>query len=186
MHSHRSFSHVLGLDDDALLILAAKELKQHGELRYRVQPAGEPPPPPQAAADVTAAALPGGDDAASDEDSALRIARVSDRVDRDRVRFWTTPLPELPPKLAPVDAVLIEDVEGRLGAPGLRRVLEQVPALLNPKGVCAVVLGDTETSGAALAAAGEQLQSAGLTCVVHTDANYSLPGDARVGVWEQR
>ena len=72
------------------------------------------------------------------------------------------------------------------GAPGLRRVLEQVPALLNPKGVCAVVLGDTETSGAALAAAGEQLQSAGLTCVVHTDANYSLPGGARVGVWEQR
>lgn len=54
-------------------------------------------------------------------------------------RFWCYPLPELPPKLQSVDAVLVEDVEGRL-ASGLRRVCEQVPALLNPGGVCVVVL----------------------------------------------
>jgi hypothetical protein len=61
-------------------------------------------------------------------------------------RFWQYALPELPPKLQPVDAVLVEDVEGRLG-PGLARVLEQVPGLLNPEGVCVVVLDDS-SSGA--------------------------------------
>lgn len=54
-------------------------------------------------------------------------------------RFWCYPLPELPPKLQPVDAVLVEDVEGRLGS-GLCRVCQQLPALLNPGGVCVVVV----------------------------------------------
>jgi hypothetical protein len=55
-------------------------------------------------------------------------------------RFWKYPLPDLPPKLQPVDAVLVEDVGGRLGASGLQRVLAQTPQLLNPGGVCVVVL----------------------------------------------
>jgi hypothetical protein len=55
-------------------------------------------------------------------------------------RFWHCPLPQLPPKLAPVDGVLVEDVDGHLG-PGLHSVCEQLPLLLNPEGVCVVVLG---------------------------------------------
>jgi hypothetical protein len=43
--------------------------------------------------------------------------------------------------------VLVEDVEGRLGA-GLERVLEQVPGLLKPDGVCVVVLDDDSSSAA--------------------------------------
>lgn len=55
-------------------------------------------------------------------------------------RFWHYPLPQLPPKLQPVDAVLLEDVEGKLGA-DLQSVCEQLSELLNPEGVCVVVLG---------------------------------------------
>lgn len=59
-----------------------------------------------------------------------RTARVPDDTDRDRVRFWHYPaLPDLPPKLAPVDALVIEDAAGRLEA-GRGRLLDQVSARL--------------------------------------------------------
>jgi hypothetical protein len=76
-------------------------------------------------------------------------------------RFWQYALPELPPKLQPVDAVLVEDVEGRLGQ-GLARVLEQVPGLLNPEGVCVVVLDDSSSgsSSSSTAARGGQAAAA--------------------------
>lgn len=54
-------------------------------------------------------------------------------------RFWCYPLPELPPKLQPVDAVVVEDVGSRLNS-GLFRVCQQLPALLKPGGVCVIVL----------------------------------------------
>jgi hypothetical protein len=54
-------------------------------------------------------------------------------------RFWHCPLPKLPPKLAPVDAVLVEDVDGHLGS-GLQSVCEQLPELVSPEGVCVVVV----------------------------------------------
>ena len=110
-----SFSHVLGLDSDPMLVLAAKEMKESGVLEYHLNPS-EP----------------------------ACYARVNPDVDRDRVRFWQYALPELPPKLHVVDAVLVEAVEVRK-QPWLRRILEQVPGLLKPKGTCVVVLpGDGE------------------------------------------
>lgn len=57
------------------------------------------------------------------------------------VRFWHCPLPKLPPKLQPVDAVLVEDVDGELG---LQSVCEQLPELVSPEGVCVVVLGQQQ------------------------------------------
>jgi SAM-dependent methyltransferase len=115
-----SFSHVLGLDSDPMLVLAAKEMKESGVLEYHLSP-GERP----------------------------CYARVNPDVDRDRVRFWQYALPEMPPKLHVVDAVLVEAVEARK-QPWLRRILEQVPGLLKSNGTCVVVLpwdGKTEGVG---------------------------------------
>jgi hypothetical protein len=73
---------------------------------------------------------------------------VPEDIDRDRVRFWHCPaLPDLPPKLAPVDAVVVEDGQGRLNA-GLERLLDQLPSVLNPRGVAVVALpAEPEGSG---------------------------------------
>jgi hypothetical protein len=83
-------------------------------------------------------------------------------------RFWQYALPELPPKLQPVDAVLVEDVEGRLGQ-GLARVLEQVPGLLNPEGVCVVVLDDSSSGSNSSSAA--RAGQAAAAAVVHDAAD---------------
>lgn len=118
-----SFSHVLGIDGDLLNITAAKELKAQGELCFR---------PVAAAADTQ-------QQQEQVQEQPVCVVRVPDEIDRDRVRFWHCPLPQLPPKLQPVDAVLVEDVDGHLGE-GLEAVCQQLPALLSPEGVCVVVL----------------------------------------------
>ncbi|WIA39239.1 hypothetical protein OEZ86_005362 [Tetradesmus obliquus] len=145
-----SFSHVLGLDGDPMHVVAAKEMKERGQLEY-FPVAGDASSSASTAA-AAAASSPAGRAArrlseAGEElqQGATCAAKVSDDIDRDKVRFWQYALPELPPKLQPVDAVLVEDVEGRLG-PGLARVLEQVPGLLKPEGVCVVVLDDSSSS----------------------------------------
>jgi hypothetical protein len=90
-------------------------------------------------------------------------------------RFWQYALPELPPKLQPVDAVLVEDVEGRLGQ-GLARVLEQVPSLLNPEGVCVVVLDDSSTGSSSTASARQAATIAGVQDAADGDSEQN--GDA--------
>ncbi len=65
-------------------------------------------------------------------------AHVADDIDRDRVRFWRYPLPELPPKMQPADAILIADVQRR--TPHLSDALPALPALLKRHGVVVVVL----------------------------------------------
>jgi hypothetical protein len=42
----------------------------------------------------------------------------------------------------------VEDVDGRLG-PELESVCQQLPALVNPEGVCVVVLGAADAEGGA-------------------------------------
>eukprot|EP00879_Flechtneria_rotunda_P022819 GHRR01024106.1.p1 GENE.GHRR01024106.1~~GHRR01024106.1.p1 ORF type:complete len:187 (-),score=46.17 GHRR01024106.1:516-1076(-) len=123
-------------------------------------------------------------------------------------RFWQYPLPDLPPKLQPVDAVLVEDVDGRLGH-GLRHVLEQVPALLNPQGLCVVVLPAASATKDAVAGRHADvpqqqhhsmplqdvqtwLQENGLTYVTQQVLHYPVSGStgsavgiAHAGVWVQ-
>lgn len=126
-------------------------------------------------------------------------------------RFWHCPLPQLPPKLQPVDAVLVEDVDGKLGS-GMQSVCQQLPALLNPEGVCVVVVGaavpgvSTSHSSAGAAAdgaadgTGQQLSAslkevkdwlleAGLVFVRDTEIHYrsgSCMQAAYAGVWMSR
>jgi len=122
-------------------------------------------------------------------------------------RFWHYPLPHLPPKLQPVDAVLVEDVDGKLGS-GMQSVCQQLPALLNAEGVCVVVVGaavpGVSTPGAAAAGAadgtGKQLSTslkeakdwlleAGLVFVRDTEIHYrsgSCMQTAYAGVWMSR
>eukprot|EP00878_Enallax_costatus_P003625 GHUV01003839.1.p1 GENE.GHUV01003839.1~~GHUV01003839.1.p1 ORF type:complete len:729 (+),score=300.56 GHUV01003839.1:151-2337(+) len=133
-----SFSHVLGIDGDAKHVVAAKEMKDKGQLEYS----------PVLQQDPAAAANGGARKLQQQVLGDVCLAKVAPNCDRDNVRFWCYPLPDLPPKLQPVDAVLIEDVEGRL-ASGLSRVCQQVPALLNPGGVCVVVLPGDSIDGQA-------------------------------------
>lgn len=114
-------------------------------------------------------------------------------------RFWHCPLPQLPPKLQPLDAVLVEDVDGRLG-PELESVCQQLPALVNPEGVCVVVLG--AAGGRADGAAGSVhgcvslevvrnwLSESRLEFVQEVELLYSSGGggvqqQAHAGVWLQ-
>ena len=162
-----SFRHVLGVEWDAQMVLAAKELKERGDLEYTAAgpgggevrvpapraPAARAPrgagAPPRARAPRPPPARPRrclharrrAPRAARRRRRQVRLtARVPDGIDRDRVRFWHCPgLPDLPPKLAPVDALVVEDGAGRL-ARGRARLLDQVPGVLNPRGVCVVAL----------------------------------------------
>ena len=137
-----SFRHVLGVEAEPQLVLAAKELQEKGALAFAARrPRRGPGSGSGGGADEgigEGGGGNGGGGAAWEEVHAE--AKVPDDIDRDRVRFWHVPgLPDLPPKLAPVDAVAVEDGAGRL-AGGRARLLAQLPGALNARGVCVVAL----------------------------------------------
>jgi hypothetical protein len=110
------------------------------------------------------------------------IAKVPEDIDRDRVRFWHCPgLPDLPPKLAPVDAVVVEDGQGRLNA-GLDRLLDQLPSVLNPRGVAVVALPAEDGGGAGggrVGAVKKQVAALGFE-LVHEEARELATGGGAV------
>ncbi len=108
--------------------------------------------------------------------------------------FWHCPgLPDLPPKLAPVDAVVIEDAQGRVG-PGLERLLDQVPVALNPKGICVLSLagggegGDGDEEGeegeAAAAAVKGRMAALGMELLHEETQQQARGGAAALLVWK--
>lgn len=99
-------------------------------------------------------------------------------------RFWHYALPQLPPKLQPVDAVLVEDVSGHL-ADGLQSVCQQMPELLNPEGVCVVVLG-TGKGSTSLEHVKAWLKEAGLVFGEEAEVQTGSSSVARAGVWFQQ
>ncbi|KAF8064562.1 hypothetical protein HT031_003362 [Scenedesmus sp. PABB004] len=174
-----SFSHVLGVDGDSSAVRAAKALKETGEFTVP---------------DGSSGGGGGGGDAGLQGGASQppHVARVSKAIDRDKVRFWQFPLPDLPPKLQPVDAVLVEAADGRLEGAGLEHVLEQVPSLLNPEGVCVVALPAGGDGGARMAAVRALLEERGLAFVeqrtLHVPAASGGGGGeagALGGVWLQ-
>eukprot|EP00775_Hariotina_reticulata_P005929 gene5929-6169_t len=57
------------------------------------------------------------------DSSAKHIVAAREIQEKGKLEFWKFPLPDLPPKLQPVDAVLVEDVGERLGPAGLQRAM---------------------------------------------------------------
>lgn len=163
---------MLGIDSSQLNVVAAKEMKAKGQLCFRP---------------ITSSSSSSGSAPDAGDQAMTCVVRVPEHVDRDRVLFWQFDLPDLPPKLAAVDAVLVEDTEGRLGKEGLQAVCAEVPALLQPGGVCVIVLAD---DGLQLSPAGQQgvarmaqvrdwLEEAGLQH--HADARLQYPVPRQAG-----
>jgi SAM-dependent methyltransferase len=114
------FSSVLGVDGEQAHVLAAKQLREAGRLEYALTT------------------------------TTTAVACVPDGVDRDRVRFWhcATWPGSLPPKLQPVDCVLVADPSRRLPPGGVGSLVSQtVPGLLAPGGVLVVLLGPKGANG---------------------------------------
>lgn len=148
------FASVLGVDGSQAHVLAAKELRESGEVEYRGEGGGG-----------------GGVGGSATTTAAAVVARVPDGVDRDRVRFWHCPAwpGALPPKLQPVDCVLVADADagaaaasGGAGQQQRRRrrrpsprvprggvaslVAQAAPGMLTPGGVLVVVLAGAPSS----------------------------------------
>jgi hypothetical protein len=83
-----------------------------------------------------------------------------------------------------VDAVLVEDVDGHLGA-GLQSVCEQLPELVSPEGVCVVVV----ECRAALKDVRTWLSDSRMQWMQEVELQYRSSGSslqmAHAGVWLQ-